>query len=161
MTKTMKVAAPRQQAWSDYEKSSRIVVAHVGRQHPANAAYHSPEGEVCICEGQGVKGDPGGQHEPWVVFPYPEIVALIREGRLVEVRPGADTGTLRIGKDDLASLELSPRARKGLTDRRVLGVTDLAAKLRDVPDPVAWLTSVDGIGEATARDLLEQLEARG
>lgn len=159
--KATRVAAPRQSAWDPLDPSSRIVIWQRGRLHPENPTYHGPVGEICICEGQGIKGDPGGQEEPWLVHPYPSIVALIREGRLVEVAAREDTSKHAIGDDDLRSLDLTTRAVKGLEGRNVEGVADLAVKVAASTDPLAWLSSIAGITETTARDLLEQLQARG
>lgn len=158
---SMTVAAPRREKWDPQDPSSRIVLYHTGRLHPANPFYHTGVGEVCICEGQGVKGDPGKQETPWMVHPYPEIIALIREGRLVEVRAKDDTRELQLSQDDLHSMDLSARAIKGLTARHVESVTDLAEKVKAAPDPKGFLASVQGVGPAAADDILEQLEARG
>lgn len=157
----VRVAAPRKHPWTPLDPSSPVVIWQLGRLHPENPAYKMPAGEICICEGQGVKGDPGGQEEGWMVHPYPQIVALIREGRLVEVKPREDTSTLALSDDDLRSLEMSERAVKGLEARTVEGVADLADRLRSAHDPIEWLSSISGIGKATAHDLIEQLQARG
>lgn len=159
--KPISVAAPRKERYDEYDKANRIVVWDVDRRHPENPAYRSPAGEVCICEGQGVKGDPGKQEAPWLVYPSAKITALISAGRLVEVRQGDDTRELRLKEDDLRTLDIGARAVKALEHRHVEGVADLASKVREVPDPIEWLSSIQGIGARSAADILAQLEARG
>lgn len=158
---TILVAAPRKRAWNEHEPGGEIALLSRGRLHPANPAYGMPAGEVCIVEGQGVKGDPGGQHTPWEVYPYPEVERAIRAGRLKQVGKNEDTSELQLGDDDLQGLDLNARAVAGLIERRVSGVEDLADKLASVADPIDWLTKTEGIGKVTANDLIEQLQARG
>lgn len=163
--KLIKVAAPRKTPWNPADPQSLIVCMSRGRLHPENPAHKMPPGEICICEGEGVKGDPSSDSnpkvaEPWVVHPYPDIIAKLREGVLVEVED-AETADLQMDEDSLNTLSLGPRAVKGLIERRVEGVSDLADKLARADDPIGWLEGVKGIGKATAIDLLDQLEARG
>ena len=162
----MFVAAPRRGAWDPMDPSSPVVIWHIGRLHPANEAHKAPEFEICICEGDGVDGDPASEKnplvaKPWEVYPYPKITALIREGRLVEVGQGQATADLAIDDDDLRSLDLDVRAIEALEERAVTGVGDLAEKLSRADDPVGWLLSLAYVGESRAEDILEQLQARG
>lgn len=161
------VAAPRRTRFDPLDPSSPIVFRDFDYRHPANHAYALPAGEVCIEEGHGVEGDPARANNPRgnppiEVYPTSAVAGALREGLLVEVRPKQSTADLAMSEDDLASLRsLTPALVKALTAARFEGVSDLAEKLGRAENPVAVLTSVKGIGDAKAADILNELEARG
>lgn len=156
------VAAPRREKWDDADPSSRIVLMQRSRLHPANPDHGMPAGEICICEGEGVAGDPGKVHKPWLVGPTPEINGLLRDGRLVEVKAGMDTADLAMPDDDLAQLDcMNKRIRHGLERKGILDIPMLASALAGKDVPEDWLKTVEGIGPAVASDILAELRARG
>ena len=168
---TILVVAPRKHPFDHLDPGSRIVFSEWDRRHPANPAYSSPEAEICICEGDGVDGDPARAkspkgNPPWRVFPTPAIAGALRDGRLVEVRQGEDTSDLQLDDSQLASLKsLTDRQVAGLTKRGFETVEDLADKISRSDDPLAMLQGQKGkagsMSEAVARDLLNELVARG
>lgn len=173
MTKqqTILVAAPRRTRWDPLDPASPIVFMDYDRRHPANAAYKSPPAELCICEGDGVEGDPARANNPrgnppWEVYPTAHVAGAIREGKLVEVRKGEDTSDLQLSDDDLASLtSLTARQIEGLRRRGFESVDDLVAKIDRSDDALALLQGQRGkagsMSEATAQDLMNELIGRG
>src|SRR3990167_2510423 len=168
---TILVAAPRRTRWDQLDPSSPIVFTDYDRRHPANEAYSSPAAELCICEGDGVAGDPARANSPmgnppWRVWPTAKVAAKIAEGRLVQVTVGEDTSDLALSEDDLASLvSLTPRQVEALLKRGFESVSDLADKIARSDDALALLQGTKGkaggMGEGTARDLLNELVALG
>ena len=168
---TILVAAPRRHAFDPLDPGSRIVFSEWDRRHPANDAYASPVSEVCICEGDGVRGDPARANNPrgnppWEVYPTPAVTGKVTAGELVVVRKGEDTSDLALSDNDLASLSsLTDRQVSGLTRRGFETVEDLADKIGRSDDPLAMLQGQRGkagsMSEGVARNLLNELVARG
>lgn len=168
---TILVAAPRRRRWDPLDPGSLIAFMDWDRRHPANEAYSAPPCDVCISEGDGVEGDPARANSPkgnppWRVWPTPAVAGALREGKLVEVRPGEDTSDLALSEDDLASLTaLTPRQVENLVKRGFESVSDLADKISRSDDPVAMLGGGKGgrggLSESAAKDLINELIARG
>lgn len=158
----LKVAAPRKEAWDTADPSSRIVLCQKSRMHPENPDYGMPAGEIAISEGEGVEGDPGKRPAPWLVGPTPEINALLRAGRLVEVKANTDTTELQLKPEDLANIDgLGTRIRNQLERRGVTDVPTLVKTLSTKDAPEDWLASLPGVTKTTAADIVAQLHARG
>lgn len=161
-TKLILVAAPRRRRFDKLNPQSLIVFFDRDRRHPENGAYAMPAGEVCIEEGHGVKGDPAGKEQPWRLYANPRVVAALREGKLVEVEGGEDTTDLGLTEDDLGSLtSLQPAQVAALRKAGFEDVAGLAAELSTAGNQLDALTKIKGIGAATARAVLEELQARG
>lgn len=167
MAELIKIAAPRTEPYDVNDPQSRIAFAERDRRHPANEAFALPAGELVLSQGDGVDGDPARANNPngnppLTAYPTPAVVAAIREGKLIEVRSAKDLEPAKLSESDLGSLtSLTPRQIKAIkTGLRVENVEHLADKVASSPNPSETLTGIAGIGPATARDLLNELEAR-
>lgn len=166
---TILVAAPRKKAFNPRDPQSPIVFSEVDMRHPANPDYASPAGEVCICAGEGVTGDPGRANNPrgnppWEVFPTPEVAGALRSGKLVEIRRGEedDTSDLALSENDLGTLTtLTERQVEALQKKGITGVNDLADRVTRSDDPVDYLVKTKAVGKGVALDLLNELVALG
>jgi hypothetical protein len=168
---TILVAAPRKNRFDALDPGSLIVLSEYDRRHPANEAYSQPPAEICICEGDGVKGDPARAkspkgNPPWRVWPTNAVSGKIAAGQLVRVEEGEDTSDLQLSANDLASLtSLTPRQVQGLVKRGFETVDDLAEKIGRSDDAVTMLQGQKGksgsMSEGKAKELLNELISLG
>jgi len=165
-SKLIHVAAVRRTRWDELDPQSPIVLVEEDYRHPANPAYAMPAGEICIDEGHGVATDlarannPAGS-PPWCVYPTPAVQAAIAAGKLVKVEPKQDTADLAMTDDAIASLRALDGRQAAALAKRFTDIPELVERIAGADDPLALLTATRGINEIVARQILDDLEARG